>query len=135
MKKTSLVAWLLFLAILLFFFISYIAFSSRTDLSEPAPKHEDEMIVNNSLTKMFPQSVIQMWKDTNVPAQLKRWKAGCEAVNLDYRFVMFNDKELGVWIRKEYPRYLDLFERYAFPSLRFKVINLALVFMGFTWLT
>ena len=61
------------------------------------------------LSSIFPRIVHQMWKDSSIPSELKRWKDGCQALSSEYEFRMYHDDGIKAFVSEHYPQYQALF--------------------------
>ncbi len=60
---------------------------------------------------IFPHSVHQTWKTRdNLPKDLVRWDKGCQKLNSEYRFNLYDDNDLKSFTHKHYPEYSALFD-------------------------
>ena len=78
-------------------------------VSRKPQHHSNESYANAEF--IIPLVVHHTWKkDTPPPAETVRWRSGCQVLNPEYDFRMYNDEDLLEFTTQYYPRYLPMFK-------------------------
>ena len=64
---------------------------------------------------MIPKLIHQIWIQgyNNIPSQLKMYQSGCENINDDFKFVIWDDDKIKDFLKKYFEKeYLELYNKY-----------------------
>jgi mannosyltransferase OCH1-like enzyme len=57
----------------------------------------------------IPLIIHQMWKEgVSPPEETVRWRKGCQALNPEFSFKMYNDEDIAVFTKENYPEYYPM---------------------------
>lgn len=60
---------------------------------------------------LFPHTVHQMWKTKDsLSVDFKRWRNGCQRLNSNFSFHLYDDEDLKRFTHQHYPEYSQLFD-------------------------
>lgn len=98
------------MAVLFVVFLAVLPLQYKLPRPIPLPKRGAGG-VNGTLPRTVPRIIHQTWKTgASPPAETTRWREGCQALNREYEFRMYDDDDLLAFTEQHYPEYLALFK-------------------------
>ena len=103
-NNTYVLLFIILLIILFFYFINNLLY--RTPIKENF-NNMDSNTLNTS--NEIPKIIIQTWKTTNIPKRYKDLVASVEKYNPTYKYLLFTDDDIEVFLKKNYPDYYETY--------------------------
>jgi len=66
---------------------------------------------------MIPKIIHQTWKTNDIPDEWTLAVDSCKTIN-NYKYVLWTDKTMLIFMKKEYPNYVDLYNNYTYNIQR-----------------
>jgi mannosyltransferase OCH1-like enzyme len=99
------------IAILIFQYAVYESSDSLSITVSSSHSSGSSSRINKLYQHLFPQIIHNTWKskDNPFPRDIKRWTDSCRSLNPEYRFDLYDDKDLQNFAREHYPEYFPFF--------------------------
>jgi len=78
-------------------------------IDAPEPRVQNCAVTGNCLQEVLPFNVIQTWKDTSIPPELRTLNVSVLEMIPHAQFLFFSDKDILAFVNTHFPEYFDMF--------------------------
>jgi mannosyltransferase OCH1-like enzyme len=86
---------------------------AATDIIHPSEIPAINLILNSSLPQLIPKIIHQTYINASIPEPWRLAHESCLELHPDYEYKFWSDEDSHTFIQKEYPWFVETFERYA----------------------
>lgn len=77
---------------------------------------------------MIPKIIIQTWKTEKLPQKVQHHVDKLKALNKDFKYIFFSDKDIEAFIKKHYPQYITVMNNFRYNIQKIDLFRLIAIY-------